>query len=322
MLDTRSALSPSSGSHWQALVSFAQDWGFACELLSVDGRAPYGNDDLIEGALATADIRGGVRMCVSALRSLSDNKRAGDLTRGLTMILPVDGSPLDYMFGRRQRVMVDAGRIASIAVHDEARLVARYRRGDSTRLVVLSVSPDGLDDAELADEVDRCLARSRAWLGPAGDRTCALAHELFTPRYSGVVGRLLAESVALEMIAVALDPPSDKATGPARPSDVARMLRVRDLLLADLRGEHSLASLAREAGVSVSTLKSKFRAVVGQPLFAFLRDQRLERARRGLEQDGWTVAQASEFVGYRHPTNFATAFRKKFGIPPQQAMRG
>jgi AraC-like DNA-binding protein len=73
--------------------------------------------------------------------------------------------------------------------------------------------------------------------------------------------------------------------------------------------------------MSVSSLKAKFPLAVGQSVFGFLRSQRLERARRGLQYEGWTVKQAAYFVGYAHPSNFATAYRRKFGAAPREVHR-
>ena len=79
--------------------------------------------------------------------------------------------------------------------------------------------------------------------------------------------------------------------------------------------------LARDAGVSVTTLKTKFNAAFGQSVVAFLRDVRLERAREGIVGEGWTVSQAAYLVGYKHQSSFSTAFHRKFGIWPSELPR-
>lgn len=68
--------------------------------------------------------------------------------------------------------------------------------------------------------------------------------------------------------------------------DVTRVLKVRDKPVSELDSNHCLGDLARDVGTSVSALKSKFQAVMGQSMFAFLHDQRLTRARQGLESEG------------------------------------
>ncbi|WP_246767099.1 helix-turn-helix domain-containing protein, partial [Bordetella pertussis] len=49
-----------------------------------------------------------------------------------------------------------------------------------------------------------------------------------------------------------------------------------------------------------------------------LRGARLTRARLGLERDGLSVAQAACLAGYTSAANFATAFRRAFGVTPGQ----
>lgn len=67
--------------------------------------------------------------------------------------------------------------------------------------------------------------------------------------------------------------------------------------------------------MSPSSLRSKFRQRYGCTLFDYLRDCRLALARRYL-LEGHSVQQAAWMCGYQHATNFATAFRRHYGISP------
>ena len=69
------------------------------------------------------------------------------------------------------------------------------------------------------------------------------------------------------------------------------------------------------AAMSPSSLRSKFRQRYGCTLFDYLRDCRLALARRYL-LEGHSVQQAAWMCGYQHATNFATAFRRPYGISP------
>ena len=42
----------------------------------------------------------------------------------------------------------------------------------------------------------------------------------------------------------------------------------------------------------------------------------MDLAHQGIEENGWTVSEAAYFAGFRHQSNFATAFRHKFGFAP------
>ena len=93
--------------------------------------------------------------------------------------------------------------------------------------------------------------------------------------------------------------------------------RVIDCLQASPAADHRLEDLARVACMSPSSLRLKFQQVHHCSVFAWLRERRLQLACEQLRQ-GCSVQQAAHFVGYRHATNFATAFRTRYGIAPSQ----
>jgi AraC-like DNA-binding protein len=80
----------------------------------------------------------------------------------------------------------------------------------------------------------------------------------------------------------------------------------------------SLEALAREAGLSETTLKRGFRQVFGSTVFEHLRTLRMERASELLQSGRATVIEAATLVGYSNPSNFASAFRRQFGLNPKE----
>ena len=52
-----------------------------------------------------------------------------------------------------------------------------------------------------------------------------------------------------------------------------------------------------------------------------MRNVRLERAFTALGRGEATVQEASAIAGYTSPANFATAFRRRFGIVPTAVRR-
>lgn len=69
--------------------------------------------------------------------------------------------------------------------------------------------------------------------------------------------------------------------------------------------------------MSPSTLREKFRLAYGQSVFDYLRECRLALAHSQL-REGLSVQQVAAQVGYRHATNFSTAFRQRYGIAPRE----
>jgi AraC-like DNA-binding protein len=63
---------------------------------------------------------------------------------------------------------------------------------------------------------------------------------------------------------------------------------------------------------------SDFRGITA---VAYLRNRRLEGARRALAEGGASVAEVAARFGFRSSTTFALEFRKRFGTPPSRSKR-
>ena len=83
---------------------------------------------------------------------------------------------------------------------------------------------------------------------------------------------------------------------------------------------YSLAALAKEAAMSASSLRQKFRAYYGCALFDYIRQARLEQAHASLRQ-GHSVQHTAHRCGYRHASNFSSAFKRHFGVSPHELQR-
>lgn len=109
----------------------------------------------------------------------------------------------------------------------------------------------------------------------------------------------------------------------ARPSPLledgnARIRAAAALLNEHLERDWVLSELAREVGLSETTLKRGFHQVFDSTVFAYLRTRRMEKARELLQSGQATVLEAAVRVGYSNPSNFAAAFRRAFGMNPKE----
>ncbi len=105
-----------------------------------------------------------------------------------------------------------------------------------------------------------------------------------------------------------------------RPHDRRIALHAREMLDAALGQPPSLAQLAREVGTHQAKLMRIFKAVHGTTISDYLERARMERARRLLINEGLSVTQVAFEMGYQHPGNFTTAFKRHYGMLPS-AMR-
>lgn len=131
--------------------------------------------------------------------------------------------------------------------------------------------------------------------------------------------QLMLEGVMLQLLGNAL---SQRIHGQERRRTIPcgaqqRLENVRRLLEQHPEKEYTLAALAQLAAMSASSLRVKFRQAYGHSVFDYLRDCRLELARRYLAE-GYSVQQAAWMSGYQHATNFSTAFRRRYGMAPSE----
>jgi transcriptional regulator GlxA family with amidase domain len=92
----------------------------------------------------------------------------------------------------------------------------------------------------------------------------------------------------------------------------------RTLALMHHKATHpwTLASLAKEAGISRSVLAERFRYYLGEPPMAYLTRWRLQLGAQMLSSSSYSVSQVAAEVGYESEAAFNRAFKREFEVPP------
>ncbi|VDH07108.1 L-rhamnose operon transcriptional activator rhaR [Bordetella trematum] len=209
-----------------------------------------------------------------------------------------------------------------------AHKIERFGAGARERSVTISCSREYLLDELGLD--------SAAYVGPLGrylDKqpdTFALFHAGLTPAM---------QQAAQCFFEPQADLPARRLLLQARAEDIVRQffsymrrdaddVRSRDRGLAEqtaarlaaaFREPPSLRELADEAGVSVSTLSRLFKRVHGVTVPEFLLRVRMRHALILIRAARLPVTQIAYEVGYDHPGNFSTAFRRHYGVAPREA---
>jgi transcriptional regulator GlxA family with amidase domain len=78
----------------------------------------------------------------------------------------------------------------------------------------------------------------------------------------------------------------------------------------------TIASLAKEAGVSRSVLAERFRHYLNESPMAYLTRWRLQLGAQMLVSTNYSVAQIASEVGYESEAAFNRAFKREFETPP------
>lgn len=92
----------------------------------------------------------------------------------------------------------------------------------------------------------------------------------------------------------------------------------KSLMLLHSRTSHpwTIAELAKEVGLSRSSLVQRFTKYLSEPPMAYLIRWRLQLAARALVSTSRGVAEIAEDVGYESEAAFNRAFKREFGLPP------
>jgi AraC-like DNA-binding protein len=83
----------------------------------------------------------------------------------------------------------------------------------------------------------------------------------------------------------------------------------------------TVASLARELAMSRSAFAARFTELVGEPVMHYVARWRMQVALGSLRDDGATVGQLANQLGYRSEAAFARAFKRVMGVPPGAVRR-
>lgn len=80
----------------------------------------------------------------------------------------------------------------------------------------------------------------------------------------------------------------------------------------------NVATLARNAGMSSSSLHHAFKKATSLTPVQYVKRVRLDEARRLMLDEGCLAAEAAFRVGYGSPSQFSREFKRLFGVPPRE----
>jgi AraC-like DNA-binding protein len=78
----------------------------------------------------------------------------------------------------------------------------------------------------------------------------------------------------------------------------------------------TVASLADELAMSRSAFAARFTELVDEPVMQYVTRWRMQVAVNSLKEEGATVAELANRLGYRSEAAFARAFKRVIGVPP------
>ncbi|MGJ3439494.1 AraC family transcriptional regulator [Pseudomonas sp. Je.1.5.c] len=291
-----------------------------------------GDTALFEGRISWSHLRDGLMLQCTDCTELENVVTECYLEPHLVLVVLLEGS--NQLHYDKQRVDFHAppslaGQPQGLAVVGTEPMVFRgfSKKGRRVRRVAINIGAQWFDsaglDSKMLDELLHISATPLAahqWT-PSVRLQATVAQLLNPPDYTPILQRFYLESRVLDVAVEALASftPSQGSSS-LKPHEHRRMQQLLALLDSGDADEWSLEQIARSVGVNMCSLQKHFRHLTGTTVFDYQRNRRLAVARRALEREGATVSQAAWLAGYSSAANFATAFKRRFGITPKQVV--
>jgi len=276
------------------------------------------------GDLHEQTLRGGMSLIASDVHNRFAYTATAHERPGLVIRLMLQGQ-VDVQVPQRSGFTLRAGTAVSTRHRDHMATVGTHPGNTRLRgislLVPADMDPDVFQQPQLQQAL-RAPLECRHWAIP--HTMLPTLAQLFESPWQDDLDALWREGVALQVLTVGLQADDMHVEGARmlRSGQRNRLERVRAFLHDDPAHAHSLVELAQLACMSPSALRRHFVQEYGCSVFDYLHEQRMRHAEQGLRESGWTVERAAAETGYRHPSNFAAAFRKRFGLVPSRWRTG
>lgn len=99
---------------------------------------------------------------------------------------------------------------------------------------------------------------------------------------------------------------------------VNKVKQVKEIIIQEMNKPPSLSELSQRVGLNVKKLKTDFKKYYGVPVFSYLLNYKMEKAKNLLQQRKMNVNEISTYLGYTTSSHFIAAFKKKYGSTPKQ----
>jgi AraC-like DNA-binding protein len=127
---------------------------------------------------------------------------------------------------------------------------------------------------------------------------------------------LIMESKILELFAHLLKLKAVRKKQTLTECLMKKVFTAKEILDSNYQKPPSIHELALSIGTNDTTLKKSFKNLFRTTVYGYLFDSRMEKAKAMLMNNELSIREVAESIGYTSQSNFSTAFKRKFGVPP------
>ncbi|MBU6952070.1 AraC family transcriptional regulator [Hahella sp. HN01] len=309
------------------LIRLANDAGYRQQ---VEYSESHRKDAIMEGRFALTSYPSGLSVHLSDLKELQTLSTSMELPAKLTLSVILRGK-LDFALGDASFEAGGAGpECFALCIPNQQTFHRRLRANRCLTKVNISVSREWLECRSLEEggtalDLEELFGEEVTFAKwPASARLIGLAEQILNPPpLNRLLLSLYIESRAMELLSDGMlmlpkhiSKPRAETADALKPQESRRIATAREFIEAHLETIDSLEETAAAVGMSVSTLQRRFKLAYGRTVFEYVRQRKLEAARDALLKKELSIGEAAYRAGYRHPSNFVTAFKRAFGATP------
>lgn len=138
---------------------------------------------------------------------------------------------------------------------------------------------------------------------------------------SGHFKKMFLEAQVIELLMLQLEQIASYQNGTTyniKKHEIEKLYDAKEIITNHMNEPFSLLELAQQVGTNEFTLKKGFKELFGTTVFGYWNELKMESAKQMLTEEGLTVTEVSEKVGYKNPQHFSTAFKRKYGLSPRE----
>lgn len=314
-----------------ALTRTLNDAGYKHVLVDLlsDAQATKPTSAVIKGELCFNTLPSGMQLhCTDVVEEQSGSSTA-EINESININFLQKGSVDFSLDNNRFSFSADNGPLTFISCIGEQQLFTRYfSQGTQIRKLNISVTKPWLL-SRCMNEQDHLVAakifskKQAVYQWDCTEEVLELIEGLFDSHHNdSLLANLQAEQIAFQLFSNCYQQlnlatnditPISSVTGNNHQNNY-----FEKQLETVLHQSLSLSQISAYLGASISSLQRYFKHKHQLTLKEYIRNQKLEHARRSLIFDKHSIGEVAYSAGYNHVSNFTTAFKKHFDITPAE----
>ncbi|WP_299781507.1 AraC family transcriptional regulator [uncultured Formosa sp.] len=148
-----------------------------------------------------------------------------------------------------------------------------------------------------------------------------IIEEIVNCKYKECIKKAYLESKITEILSIFFDCLTHKKKHQEQhvnKDDYLKIIHAESIIQKNIKNPPSILELSHITGINQFKLKQNFKLIFGKPIFTYITELRMEKAKKLITEKGYNITEASYAIGYKNPQHFTAAFKKTHNYLPSK----